>query len=78
MRPSGRDVEIAADAGTDIGTASNPKPDGAISGTFNLAGTALLSEFNDLDASGEWRLSIVDSNTNDFGTLFGWNLVVGY
>ncbi|HKB04845.1 MAG TPA: proprotein convertase P-domain-containing protein [Gemmataceae bacterium] len=66
-------IRLNDEAGTDIGTADNPA-DGAISGTFNLEGAALLSAFDGLDASGEWVLTITDDTQNDFGTLFGWKL----
>lgn len=71
-------IYLNDDAGTDIGTASNPKLDGAIEGVFNPQDTALLSIFNGLDASGEWQLSITDDLANDFGTLFGWELHFGF
>jgi subtilisin-like proprotein convertase family protein len=69
-------VRLNDEAGTDISTATNPKLDGAISGTFNPGGAALLSVFDGLDASGEWRLSITDDSGGDIGTLFGWALHV--
>jgi subtilisin-like proprotein convertase family protein len=67
-------IRLNDDAGTDISGASNPKLDGAINGTFNPGGTALLSAFNGQDASGEWRLSITDDTGGDTGILFGWTL----
>jgi subtilisin-like proprotein convertase family protein len=67
-------IRLNDEAGTDISTASNPKVDGAINGTFNPGGTALLSLFDGQDASGEWRLTIVDDSGGDAGTLFGWSL----
>jgi subtilisin-like proprotein convertase family protein len=71
-------IRLNDEAGTDINTASNPKPDGAISGTFNPGGGALLSIFDGQDATGEWRLTIVDDAGGDTGTLFGWSLDVTY
>jgi subtilisin-like proprotein convertase family protein len=69
-------IRLSDEAGPDISTASNPKVDGAISGTFNPGGAALLSAFDGLDASGEWRLTIVDDSGGDTGTLFGWTLQI--
>jgi subtilisin-like proprotein convertase family protein len=74
----GFDIRLNDEAGTDIGTASNPKPDGPISGTFNPEGAALLSAFDNVDASGLWRLTIADDSAADTGTLFSWGLVVTY
>lgn len=67
-------IRLNDEAGTDIGTATNPKADGAISGTFNPEAAALLSAFDGNSAGGEWRLTITDDTANDFGTLFGWTL----
>ncbi len=68
-------IRLNDEAGTDIGTADNPT-DGAISGTFNPEGAALLGAFDSLDASGEWRLIVTDDTAAgaDIGTLFGWTL----
>ena len=49
-----------------------------ISGTFNPEDAALLSAFDNVDASGLWRLTIMDDSGGDFGTLFAWGLVVTY
>ena len=70
-------IRLNDEAGTDIGTANNPA-DGAITGTFNPQGAALLSAFDGIDASGLWRLTVVDDNGAgaDIGTLFGWSLLV--
>jgi subtilisin-like proprotein convertase family protein len=68
-------IRLNDEAGTDISGASNPKLDGAINGTFNPGGAALLSTFDGLDLSGEWRLSIVDDSGGDTGTLFTWSLL---
>jgi subtilisin-like proprotein convertase family protein len=70
----GFNIRLNDEAGTDIGGASNPKPDGSISGTFNPEGSALLSVFDDEDASGVWQLTITDDSGGDSGTLFGWTL----
>jgi subtilisin-like proprotein convertase family protein len=72
-------IRLDDEAGTDIGTADNPM-DGAIAGTFNPEGTALLSAFDGLDASGDWTLIVTDDNPagGDIGTLFGWSLHVTY
>jgi subtilisin-like proprotein convertase family protein len=67
-------IRLNDQAGTDISTATNPKPDGAINGTFNPGGAALLSVFNGQDAGGCWRLTIVDDSAADSGTLFNWIL----
>jgi subtilisin-like proprotein convertase family protein len=71
-------IRLNDEAGTDIGTASNPKPDGPISGTFNPEGAAALGLFDSLDASGEWRLIITDHSSGDTGTLFSWSLHISY
>ena len=71
-------IRLNDEAGTDIAMASNAKLDGAISGVFNPQGVSLLSIFDNLDASGEWRLSIVDDSSGDFGTLFNWSLHITY
>lgn len=71
-------IRLDDEAGNDIGSASNPKLDGPITGTYDPQGSAVLSVFDGLDASGEWRLSITDQSPNDTGTLFGWSLVVSY
>ncbi len=50
-----------------------------MSGGFNPEGAALLSAFQGIDASGEWRLTIVDDTDNNFdGLLLGWSLQFGY
>ncbi len=68
-------IRLNDEAGVDIGTANNPT-DGAISGTFNPEGAALLSVFDGLEASGCWRLTVDDDNAAgaDVGTLFEWVL----
>jgi subtilisin-like proprotein convertase family protein len=66
-------IGLNDEAGTDIGSADNPT-DGAISGTYNLEGSALLSVFDGLDATGEWVLTITDDAQNDTGALYGWGL----
>jgi len=70
-------IRLNDEAGADISTASNPKVDGPINGSFNPGGAALLSVFDGLDLSGEWRLTIVDDSVNDTGTLFSWSLLAG-
>jgi subtilisin-like proprotein convertase family protein len=70
-------VILNDEAGTDIGTANSPT-DGTVSGQFNPEGAELLSAFDGIDASGEWRLTIVDDNVNDTGTLMMWELDVTY
>jgi len=74
----GFDIRLNDEAGTDISGVSNPKLDGMISGTFNPGGAVLLSAFDNVDASGLWRLTIVDDSGGDTGTLFAWGLVVTY
>jgi subtilisin-like proprotein convertase family protein len=71
-------IRLNDESATDIGSASNPKLDGAISGTFNLQGAAQLSIFDGEDASGEWVLTITDDAPGDFGTLFGWGLNITF
>jgi hypothetical protein len=50
-------IRLNDEAGTDIRTATNPKLDGPITGTFNPMGAAVLSIFDGQDASGLWRLN---------------------
>jgi subtilisin-like proprotein convertase family protein len=71
-------IRLNDEAGTDIGSAINSKPDGAITGTFNPEGTASLSIFDGLVASGEWRLEITDDSGGDTGTLFSWSMHITY
>jgi subtilisin-like proprotein convertase family protein len=68
-------IRLNDEAGTDIEAADNPT-DGAITGQFNPEGGALLSVFDGLDLSGEWRLTITDDTAAgaDIGTLFSWGL----
>jgi len=70
----GFNIRLNDEAGTDIGSASNPKLDGSISGIFNPEGAALLSVFDGEDASGVWSLAITDDTASDSGTLWGWTL----
>ena len=74
----GFEIRLNDEAGTDIGTATNPKLDGPITGTFNPIGSSLLSVFDTQDASGVWRLEITDDAASDFGTLMSWALHVTY
>jgi subtilisin-like proprotein convertase family protein len=74
----GFDIRLNDEAGTDIAGASNPKPDGEISGTFNPIGGNVLAVFDGQDASGAWRLSVTDDSGGDVGTLFGWTLYVSF
>ena len=70
-------IRLNDEAGTDIGVADNPA-DGAITGQFNPEGPSLLTVFDGIDASGLWRLHVVDDTAAgaDVGTLFGWTLFV--
>jgi hypothetical protein len=68
------DDESALDLGSVSGTGTD-----AVMGIFNPEGTALLSAFDALDASGEWRLTIADDTANAFnGQLLGWSLHFSY
>jgi subtilisin-like proprotein convertase family protein len=49
---------------SDLGSVGTTGTD-AVVGGFNPKGAALLSAFNGEDASGEWRLSIVDDTANN-------------
>jgi subtilisin-like proprotein convertase family protein len=71
-------IRLNDEAGTDIATATNPKADGPISGTFNPGGAALLSAFDGQDAGGCWRLTVVDDAGGDTGTLFNWILYFSF
>ena len=70
-------IRLNDEAGTDIGTADNPT-DGPITGSFNPEDAALLSAFDGGDASGRWRLQVVDDSGTDTGTLMGWGLRITY
>jgi hypothetical protein len=90
---SGTSVELFTDVGgthqgfiirlddafpSDLGSVSTTGTT-AVTGGFNPEGGALLSAFNGLDASGEWRLSIVDDTMNNKdGLLIGWTLHFTY
>jgi hypothetical protein len=71
-------VRLSDEVGTDIATATNPKVDGPIAGFFSPEAPALLSAFDGQDASGVWRLTIVDDSGGDSGTLYDWSLFVGF
>jgi len=47
-------------------------------GTYNPEGSAFLSSFNGLDASGEWVLTVSDGSSSDFGTLNSWGLILTF
>jgi subtilisin-like proprotein convertase family protein len=66
-------IRLDDDAVTDIGTADNPT-DGTLFGSFNPEGMAALAAFDDLDASGEWRLTITDDSASDTGVLHAFQL----
>lgn len=69
----GFSVRLSDEAGIDLADA--PATDGSpVSGTFRPESPALLSIFDGLDASGEWRLTIVDDFAGDNGTLLNWQL----
>ena len=69
-------VRLSDEAGTDIGTAGDDPNDKPLVGDFNPEGGALLSTFDNLDASGEWRLSIDDDFAGISGRLQTWTLFV--
>jgi subtilisin-like proprotein convertase family protein len=70
-------VTLNDEAATDIAVADNPT-DGAITGIFNPEGSAVLSAFDGIDASGEWRLTVTDDSASDTGQVFTWLLDVTY
>jgi hypothetical protein len=70
-------IRLNDEAGTDIGPATNPTF-GAITGTFNPEGAALLSAFDGQDAGGCWMLTVTDDSAVDAGTLFDWILYFGF
>src|SRR5205807_124554 len=88
--PSGTSVVLFTDVGnnddgfiiqlrdgfTDIGTVADSPTDQVVSGTFKPEGTASLSAFKGLDASGEWRLIITDDTAGNTGVLTAWSLLV--
>ncbi|MEX0585615.1 MAG: proprotein convertase P-domain-containing protein, partial [Pirellulales bacterium] len=67
-------VRLDDAAADDIGGATPPMGSTTISGNFNPEGAALLSVLNTIDASGEWRLTVVDDTAAETGTLNGWSL----
>jgi hypothetical protein len=63
---------------SDIGNVSTTGTS-AVLGGFHCEGQNLLSVFNGLDASGEWKLSIVDDTvTGSNGFLVSWSLSITY
>ena len=69
-------VRLDDDAVTDIGTVANDPNDKTVVGTFNPEGAATLADFDGLDASGEWQLTIDDDTPGETGRLLGFTLVV--
>jgi subtilisin-like proprotein convertase family protein len=67
-------VRLNDEAATDIGTVVDDANDKPVAGSFNPEGTALLSAFDGLSASGCWALTVTDDVGSDFGTLFDWIL----
>ena len=67
-------IRLDDEAATDI-DAATATAGIAVSGTFNPEGTAVLSVFDNADASGEWRLTITDDAGGDTGSLFSWSLL---
>jgi subtilisin-like proprotein convertase family protein len=74
----GFEIRLNDEAGTDITSASNPKLDGPIVGSYNPQGGGVLSIFDGQDASGTWILTITDDTMNDTGVLFDWDLNVSF
>jgi subtilisin-like proprotein convertase family protein len=68
-------VILDDDAPTDIGAATGTSG-AALAGSFNPEGTATLSTFDGVDASGAWRLTVVDDAGGDVGSLINWTLFV--
>jgi len=71
-------IRLRDSAGTDIDGAADPDDGQPIVGTYNLDDAALLSAFDGLDASGEWRLTIVDDTGTNVGTLYSWSIEISY
>jgi subtilisin-like proprotein convertase family protein len=67
-------VRLNDEAGVDIGTAPDDANDRAVMGTFNPEGAELLSSFDGLDASGEWRLTLTDDVGLFTGVLHAFEL----
>jgi hypothetical protein len=67
-------VRLDDEAGIDIGAAANSGTGAPVAGTFNLEAAALLSAFDGIDASGQWRLTINDDTATNVGFLNGWSL----
>jgi subtilisin-like proprotein convertase family protein len=61
-----------------IDSVFNPKADGAISGTFNPGGAALLSTLATGNLTGNWTLTVADDFPGDVGTLLSWGLRVTF
>jgi len=71
-------IRLNDEAGFDIGTVADDPNDRAVVGSFNPEGTALLSAFDGLNASGCWALTISDDSGGDIGTLFEWILFFAF
>ena len=71
-------VWLSDESSTDIGTVPDDVNDQAVVGRFNPEGTAQLSAFDGVDASGAWTLTVVDDSGGDFGTLQQWTLKVAF
>ena len=88
--PSGTSIVLFTDAGGNsdgftirlsdeegVNITEAPATDGSpVIGAFAPESPALLSIFDGLDASGEWRLTIVDDFAGDDGVLFDWQLLI--
>ncbi len=71
-------IIVLSDGFPDIATAPNDANDRPVTGTFSPEAPAVLSTFNGLDASGEWRLTVDDDTGGDTGMLFNWELRFTY
>jgi subtilisin-like proprotein convertase family protein len=61
-------------AGIDLGAAANSGTNAPVARTFNPEGPVLMSAFDGEDASGQWRLTIIDDTATNTGFLNGWSL----
>ncbi|PSF35818.1 hypothetical protein C7H19_15445 [Aphanothece hegewaldii CCALA 016] len=85
ISPTGRQVELFSEAGIggkgfinttlddEVGTSIN-NGSGTFSGTYKPFGR--LSDFDGLNATGIWKLKIIDAAEGDTGKLNSWSLIV--
>ena len=71
-------IRLSDEAGVDIAAAPDSPSDAAVVGTFRPEAPAALSAFDGEDASGCWRLTVIDDAAADTGVLFDWTLYIAF